>query len=155
MAEHGGYRRPANPAPEGSSGPGKFSKRTDGGPSVDNAKQAAQYISGQDYGQGQEINSLAHAMPLSAAPSADSATQISSPAPMPTAFNAPTERPNEPVTHGSPVGPGANSIPQIQQATNPDSQKTAIILGMLQNLADTPDASEATRNMVRRLRGMQ
>jgi hypothetical protein len=91
MAGKGGYQRPENPAQF--SGPGKFSQRTDGKPSVDNPTQAARYLSGEPYGQAGELNSLAQAAPLSAgAPVPDM--------PPVTRLNQPTERPNEPLTAG-------------------------------------------------------
>lgn len=158
--EHGGYRRPANPAPEGSSGPGKHSRRTDGGPSVDNNKQAAQYISGMPYGEGAEVNAVANAVPLAAAgnpannaAAAQPAMPISSPMPMPIGFNAPTERPNEPITSGVPVGPGSNNLSlPLDTAALKDKETSALILGLTAPIADREDATQATRNLVRRLR---
>lgn len=109
MAGKGGYQRPANPAPV--SGPGRLSRRTDGGPSVDNPTQAARYISGLPYGEGKEVNGLANAAPLSAAPQG---------APMPkvTGLSEPTERPDEPVTAGMPFGegPGPEVLPDVDGA---------------------------------------
>ena len=53
MAGKGGYQRPTNPAV--SSGPGALAQRTDGGPA---SKQAARYMSGGEYGEGQELMNL-------------------------------------------------------------------------------------------------
>ena len=60
----GGYRKPTNPAPV--SGPGSLSKRTDGGPAD---TQAAKYISGLPYGEGQAMMDIQNSAPLAAAPS--------------------------------------------------------------------------------------
>jgi hypothetical protein len=103
MAEWGGYRRPTTPAQV--SGPGKFSQRTDGKPTVEDPKQAARYISGMPYGEGAELNSLAGSAPLSAAQGMPS---VSSVPPIDiaqlTPLDAPTERPNESVdTFNQPV----------------------------------------------------
>jgi len=83
MAQRGGYRAPSNPAAV--SGPGALSKRTDGGPT-----QAAKYIPGMPYGQGQETYN----------------NQVRD---MPTELFAPTMRPNEPITSGVDLGAGAGS----------------------------------------------
>jgi len=103
MAGKGGYQRPRNPAPV--SGPGAMSKRTDGRPSVDNARQAAQYISGQEYGEGKVINEIAQSAPLAAAPDAGSAPTPEMRRPIP--ISEPSMYPDEPVTNGLPFGPGA------------------------------------------------
>lgn len=162
MAGKGGYQRPENPAAV--SGPGKYSQRTDGGPSVADAKQAAQYISGMPYGEGKEINEIAQSAPLAADPNAMGNSPMAAMNAMPTPttvtpFSAPTERPNEPVTTGVPVGAGSNRL--SAEATAPavalsaaDKEKSLMILGLLSQAADRPDASLATRNMLRRLRGM-
>ena len=55
---HGGDRVPANPAPV--SGPGAMSRRTDG--------QGARYMSGGQYGEGQELMDLQTSAPMSKAP---------------------------------------------------------------------------------------
>lgn len=162
MAGKGGYQRPEKPATV--SGPGKYSQRTDGGPSVADAKQAAQYISGMPYGEGQEINNIAQSAPMAAAPAAPTASPLDAMAAMQTPstvtpFSAPTERPNEPVTTGVPVGPGSDALSANVTApavalSAADKEKSLMILGILQQAADRPDASLATRNMLRRLRGM-
>jgi len=93
MAQQGGYRKPANPAPV--SGPGALSQRTDGGPT-----QGAKYMPGMPYGE----NTMSQ---QTAAPMAGKAE----PAPMalPTPLDAPTMRPNEPVTSGINLGDGVGS----------------------------------------------
>lgn len=98
----GGYRKPANPAPV--SGPGALSQRTDGGPT-----QPARYISGLPYGQGQTTMAQQTSAPLAGNPSADAQAGASQMLPAVTPLTAPTERPNEPLTHGMDFGPGAGS----------------------------------------------
>ena len=94
---HGGHRTPSRPAQV--SGPGKFSRRTDGGP----AHQQAKYISGLEHGAGQEAMAVQRAAPLAAAPEIEGAPiDLSGVVPM----GAPTNRPDEPVTAGAPMGPG-------------------------------------------------
>ena len=94
MAQRGGYRAPSNPAAV--SGPGALSKRTDGGPT-----QAATYIPGLPYGQGQETYNNQVSAPMAGNPFPQQE--------MPTELFAPTMRPNEPITSGVDIGPGAGS----------------------------------------------
>ena len=94
MADQGGMRTPNNPAPV--SGPGALSKRTDGGPT-----QAATYMSGLPYGQGQQNYDNQVAAPMAGNP----IPQME----MPTPLTAPTSRPNEPITAGVNIGDGPGS----------------------------------------------
>lgn len=94
---HGGYRRPSNPAPV--SGPGAMSKRTDGGPT-----QPVQEVGGFEYGGRQDFVDIQGGAPMAAT---DNAPAM----PPPTPLFAPTERPNEPVTAGAPLGPGPGPAP--------------------------------------------
>jgi len=100
----GGYRRPENPAPV--SGPGSLSRRTDG--------QGAMYMSGGEYGEGQEMMDLQNSAPMSktetvrprsARPRAARSGGVDAGL---TSLFAPSERPDEPVTAGMPFGPGEN-----------------------------------------------
>jgi len=93
MAQQGGYRKPENPAPV--SGPGALSRRTDGGPT-----QGAKYMPGMPYGE----NTMSQ---QTAAPMAGKAEPA--PMEMPTPLGAATMRPNEPITNGIDMGPGAGS----------------------------------------------
>ena len=145
---HGGARTPANPAPV--SGPGSLSRRTDG-------KQPIRDVTGLAYGQGQEFHDLQSSAPMEAAatanpsrvPAADSAAASITP---PTPLGAPTEFPNEPVTAGSPfgAGPGPEVLPSDpDQYANLRKQ-----MPMLLKLADLPSTSDATRQVIRYLRGI-
>jgi hypothetical protein len=57
------------------------------------------------------------------------------------AFNRPTERPNEPITHGLPTGPGAG--PEIMQPSPNNSAKM-----LLQQLANSPFASDDIKDLL-------
>ncbi len=103
----GGYRKPANPAPV--SGPGRLSRRTDGGPG---SKQAMQAIpSNGQYGYRSETAAATSGAPLAggAAPTspvnvlAQGTQQMGASV---TPIMSPTARPGEPVTDGASVGPG-------------------------------------------------
>jgi len=93
--QHGGYRRPAQPAPV--SGPGKLSKRTDGF-GKPNPEQAVKPATGLPYGENKQVTEIAQSAPLAAAANPLSA-QV-------TPLSAPSSKPYEPVTAGQPSGPG-------------------------------------------------
>ena len=155
MAGKGGYQRPTSPAPV--SGPGALSQRTDGGPG---SKQAARYISGLPYGEGQQMMDIQNSAPM-AASAAPSPTSGGAAAPMPVAnvvpLNAPTQRPNEPVTHGADVGPGPDmsSLGLGAKASAADQQSRmalASYMPVLMFVASQPSTSDETRNVIMQLR---
>ena len=84
------------PDPIGVSGPGALSQRVD--------KQPLSAPTGMPYGQHQALISQEQAAPMAAAPAL----------PPPPPIHAPTQRPDEPVTHGADAGPGADSSILIQ-----------------------------------------
>ena len=92
----GGYRKPENPAPV--SGPGALSQRTDGGPT-----QPAMYISGLPYGEGQATYNQQTSAPMAGNPISSLVQEELIP------FDAPSRRPDEPITSGVDVGPGFGS----------------------------------------------
>ena len=96
MAGKGGYQQPNNPALV--SGPGSLSQRTDGSPT-----QAATYIPGLPYGQGQETydNQVKQPMQGNPFPSMGGMNVVP--------LDAPTMFPEEPGTAGIDAGPGVGS----------------------------------------------
>jgi hypothetical protein len=88
------------------SGPGRFSRRTDGTASQ---QQPVRDVTGLPYGDGEAIRTQQSSAPMAAAPSpADAAPEDLGPvAPMPPSLSDPTQRPGEPVTSGAALGPGA------------------------------------------------
>jgi hypothetical protein len=100
----GGYRKPSNPAPV--SGPGKLSRRTDGGPT-----QAGKEIpSGGKYGERKALADIQGGAPMQGNPIPNTPTPTVSATPLTKLFE-PTQRPNEPVTSGMPFGPGDTPVP--------------------------------------------
>lgn len=99
----GGYRKPSNPAP--ASGPGKLSKRTDGGPS-----QRLMAPTGMDYGAHAALLAQERTAPMSqvaSPPQIDIPSMAqSSPGYQGPALDDPTQRPDEPVTQGVDIGAG-------------------------------------------------
>jgi len=93
----GGYRQPNNPAP--TSGPGALSQRTDGGATEGMSQPQKQYT-GFGYGQNKRL-----AEQQSGAPLAGSGIPGFNFTPL----DAPTERPNQPVTAGIDLGEGGGS----------------------------------------------
>lgn len=134
---HGGPRTPANPAPV--SGPGKFSKRTDGHPA-----QVLSAAPDQEYGAMKTQLDAQRLAPMAGT------SPLPKPAPVPSGnggapqmpqysggpFNAPTARPNEPVTAGVDIGPGPGSealtFQPIQQGAG-----SGAMSAMLQRLSAT------------------
>lgn len=103
----GGYQKPKNPAPF--SPPGKFSRRTDGGPG--DTRQPAQAIPSQNYGDGADMSAIQTSAPMAATGSMNGVDAGAAAAPMPPIIplDAPTTRPDEPITAGIDLGPGPGS----------------------------------------------
>jgi len=91
----GGYRKPNNPAPV--SGPGRLSRRTDGGP-MDKQPVRAMPSDGQ-YGARKASVDAQSAAPMAAA-------QPAAQGPALAGIFDPTARPNEPITAGNVLGAG-------------------------------------------------
>ena len=142
MAEQGGYRRPANPAPV--SGPAGMSARTDGGPADSQPMRA---LPDAGYGEQADFMGIQAGAPMAADP------QIAPPPPP--GIDAPTNRPNEPVTAGAAMGPGPGPevLPSLGSAASEDMKKLTMFLPMLERRAEDPDAPQAFRMFVRYLKG--
>lgn len=145
MAENRGGYRPTAPQ----NNPANISATGGAGQSG----QPSRYISGMPYGQGKELMAQQQAAPM-AATSKTSVPQISN-LPQVTPLTAPTERPNEPVTTGIAMGPGAGPealmLPSNQD-TDQDKQRLMSYLPALEAAALSPNSSQAFRNYVRVLR---
>jgi len=102
MAENRGGMRPTAPQ----NNPANVSGTGGAGQS---GTQAARYIPGLPYGQGQTTMAQQQSAPMAGPSSVASANPIGGMLPAVTPLTAPTERPNEPVTHGMDFGPGAGS----------------------------------------------
>lgn len=153
MAEQqGGYRQPSNPAPV--SGPGALSRRTDG--------QGARYMSGGEYGEGQEMMDLQTSAPMSKAPEQPrmrrprGGGQVVEEGMRPTPLFAPTERPDEPITAGAPFGPGPGPATAAQggRGTTPANLEVlSRYLPVMRQVATGPDAPDRFKALVRFLEG--
>lgn len=136
---HGGSRQPAKPAPV--SGPGKYSKRTDGGPAqVLSAPSNLAYGEKQALLNQQRVQPMAGTTPTPNAPvqaqqSVPPGTSAQLPQFAGVGLDSPSQRPNEPITSGVNIGPGANSV-NLPTAPNP-AQGTGSMTALLQKYAST------------------
>lgn len=139
--QHGGYRRPSNPAPV--SGPGALSRRTDGGPT-----QAPMVASGGPYGSRAEMEALQSASPLQGGGGA-----APTPGPTPVPLDAPTQNPNEPVTAGADAGPGIGAFAAgIKSDRDVSDEQLRPLVRSLELIANLPGSNAETRSFVRNLK---
>jgi hypothetical protein len=121
------------------------------------ATQAAKYVPGLPYGEGQALMATQGAAPLAAAPSIEQSGMpsglASAAASQPIPLNAPSSRPAEPVTQGADSGPGANTsvlgLPNLQNLMNQDMQNLTQYLPFLEVVANSSNSSNTLRNLVR------
>jgi hypothetical protein len=145
--QHGGYRRPSNPAAV--SGPGRLSRRTDG-------RQPQMIASGGDYGDRQEMQQLQSGAPMSGdlgsggMAAGAAGPDLSQLVPL----DADTQRPMEDIMAGVSGGPGAGpSVPGMPSPlTDEQRERLRRFLPVLVVLASRDDADPNTRRLVRQLR---
>lgn len=141
--QHGGYRRPLNPAP--ASGPGRLSKRTDGGPG-----QKLQAPTGMPYGDHQALLAQERTAPMSQSNSIPPSAVPAAPAgpggtpPQLTPLDAPSARPGEPITHGVDIGDGGG--PEVLNSNMAPTPTQGRMTQMLADLASR-DRSGALANL--------
>lgn len=150
--QHGGKRVPRQPAP--ASGPGRMSRRTDGGPQQVNAE-----MTGMPYGENSDFMDIQSSAPMAAAPS----TRMGSgrgrgagrPA-KPKPLFAPSSRPDEPVTAGAPVGPGdgPSRLPDSKTQARQDAKMLSKYLPDLMQIAQAPETPDGFKRFVRYLRNV-
>lgn len=118
-------------------------------------KQPVRYISGLPYGQGQATMAQEQAAPMAATEQTFIPSAPLRNLPQVTPITEPTQRPNEPVTAGSPIGPGAGtealSLPSNED-TDEDRRRLLSYIPVLEVAAQSPNSSQAFRNYVRVLR---
>lgn len=126
--------------------------------------QAAQAMTGGQYGENKDMMELQTSAPMAASPTMPTMATPSTGRPQQAPSNqplvpldAPTMRPNEPITTGIDSGAGAGS--EVMYANNStlaaeDRQRMLTALPTLVLLAESPSASNAFRNYVRYLRSI-
>jgi hypothetical protein len=150
MAGKGGYQKPNKPATN--SGPGKYSRRTDGGPG--DMRQAQRRLGSIGYGEGADTAAIQAGAPLSATGGAAGIqpTPMQAPRPKLVPIDAETQRPDEPITAGMPFGegPGPEALPNFRQQ---EADVVMKYLPSLNALAEEPDTPQSFRLFVRYLQG--
>ena len=139
MADNrGGYRRPEQPAPV--SGPGKLSRRTDGGPF-----QPQQDLPNAAYGEQKDFQNIQQGAPMAGGGGQED---------MPPPLSAPTMFPNEPITSGADAGPGIGSEAAGIQTdlSKADIQNLKGFVYSLEMAANQPGTNPSTLALVRALK---
>jgi len=119
--------------------------------------QAGRDYTGFAYGQNKALAEQQAGASMAQAPSpvVSATPSMASNLPQVTPITAPTERPNEPVTTGIAMGPGAGpealTLPGAGDS-NEDKQRLLSYLPALEVAAQSPNSSQAFRNYVRVLR---
>jgi hypothetical protein len=133
----------------GAAGPGKFSKRTDG-----LSFQSTEYGSGVENAANKAGAPMARTEDVRGARASD-VREAATQAPL-TPLYAPSQRPEEPITSGIPMGEGPGpevlGINQPSADTDADRQRMLSYLPALEALAQSPASSQSFRNYVRLLR---
>jgi hypothetical protein len=121
--------------------------------------QSGRDYTGFAYGQNKALADQQSGAPMAAAPSLTGASpspiSMADMLPQVTPINAPTERPDEPITTGVASGPGAGPEALMLPAaddTNEEKQRLLSYLPALEVAAQSPNSSQAFRNYVRVLR---
>jgi hypothetical protein len=172
MADGHGGPRPADGKPRPPAGPGKYSQRTD--LSQPPGAQGTYAPTGLPYGEATAARRAMQAAPLPAnrgtpAPAPTRASPArQAPAGQPAGpppdiwsiLARPTNRPDEPLTAGLPVGAGINQIISgLTPGGGPppdlaDLERMRPVMPTLEAIANLPDSSDFFRAKVRELRGM-
>lgn len=142
---HGGYRKPAKPAPV--SGPGKMSRRTDG--------QPMQTLPDAAYGEQQTFRAIQSGAPMGQAPLSSTEGGLPvSPLNMTgvVPIGSPTQFPGEPVTSGAATGPGPGGEVIQTAPADPALVHMKTLLPSMEIAASQPWANSALRQLVRRIR---
>lgn len=125
----GGYQKPSKPAAV--SGPGKFSKRTDGQPS----RAPDLDTPGQQFGDRERLEAAQRAVPAAGAQGATVQRNLRGSVPtrgkLPGFLFGESAIPDEPGTTGLPMGPGAG--PEALAAAEPPDDIREVVLDYLAN----------------------
>jgi hypothetical protein len=134
----------------------------------DLTRPTSQAVPGQEYGEAAQQRSAQQAIPMGqpplptpqaqSAPTSQGPMSALSGAPMVGAngpLTRPTERPNEPVTHGLPMGPGGG--PEVLDGIGAAAREGAVEQGTLSHLltsiAASPGATSAIKDLAARAQG--
>ena len=154
MAENRGGNRPTAPQ-------NNYSVSATGG-SGNGGTQAAQAMTGGQYGENKDMMEMQTSAPMNASPTMPLTPSMGRSQTAPTEqqivpLDAPTQRPEEPLTTGIDSGAGAGSevmYANDQTLATEDRKRMLTALPTLSILAESPSASNAFRNYVRYLRSV-
>ena len=138
MAQHGGYRKPTNPAPV--SGPGQHSRRTDGQPSMN--------LPDAKYGENKDFQEIQQGADVATDPGQQAGWSM----PPVTGLGEPSTQPDVPVTSGAQYGAGPG--PEALGFVPPDRQDAQWLqryMPVLVDIADRDDTPPGTKEWVRRV----
>jgi hypothetical protein len=117
--------------------------------------QAARYIPGMAYGQGQATMQQQKSAPMAAGPRPSAPPALTLPNVV--GLTEPTMRPEEPITAGVDIGagPGSEALTMPNQMPNqdPDIEMVRRFLPAMEFWASQPGSSQATKDYVVYLRG--
>lgn len=123
------------------SGPGPFSKRTD--------RQGIKKLPNAGYGEQKEFQAQQQAAPMAKAAQSNPMASV-------IPFNAPTQRPDEPVTAGVDAGPGPGSealgMKSPIDTQLEDLNRLAKYMPLMMQFADSPQSSGTMKAFVKYLR---
>ncbi len=129
------------------SGPGPFSKRTD--------RQGIKRLPNAAYGEQRDFQAQQAGAPMARSQQAPAQNPMASVIP----FNAPTQRPDEPVTAGVDAGPGPGreilGLKSQEDTQLEDLTKLAKYMPLMMQFADSPDSSGTMKAFVKYLRSQQ
>lgn len=132
------------------------------GGSGNSGTQPARAMTGGQYGENKDMAELQTSAPMAASPTFAQTPSMGRPNMAPAGqqvvpLDAPTQRPDEPVTTGIDMGDGAGSeviYANDKTLATEDRQRMLTALPTLAILAESPSASNAFRNYVRYLRSV-
>ena len=138
---HGGYRRPANPAPV--SGPGAHSRRTDGKANVMDLPDA-------QYGENATFREAQSGAPLGGGGGTPAPGPAVQQAPI-VGLGEPSQNPDTPVTAGADYGPGPDSSALGADPYQLNAEEFGKYMPFFLKLANDPNTSKSTKALIRDL----
>lgn len=130
---HGGYRKPSEPAP--ASGPGRLSRRTDGGPGAKvSTMTGLPYGDAQAYQQQQSSAAMNTATPIPTPSQSSIAGAAEAAAPGPD-FARGSDMPAQPITNGVNTGPGMGATALTLPTVGLDAAPSGEVTNTLRSLS--------------------
>jgi len=131
------------------SGPGQFSQRTD--KAVSNANTS---LPNAQYGENKDYQEQRAGAPMAASPGVpqDLGALMGAMRPDAIGLDAESQQPDTPVTDGAALGAGAGPEVLGPQPADPSAGRNASWMYALVYMADQPNSSDASRNLVRKLK---